>query len=63
MRFMINIREIRHQLGLTQTEMASRLGMNQSTISRFERGDLPVDKRTLLALEALSAQRPTDQAA
>ena len=52
---MDNIRDIRRQLGLTQCEMADRLGLNQSTISRFERGDLPVDKRTMLAARALAS--------
>ena len=53
---MDNIRDIRRQLGLTQIEMAERLGLHQSTISRFESGDLPVDKRTALAAKALLAQ-------
>jgi transcriptional regulator with XRE-family HTH domain len=57
---MENIRDIRRQLGLTQTEMAKRLGLNQSTISRFENGDLPLDKRTELAIKAL-AMGPTQQ--
>lgn len=50
---MENIREIRKRLGLTQTEFAQALGLNQSTISRFERGELAVDKRTALAALAL----------
>jgi transcriptional regulator with XRE-family HTH domain len=53
------IRDIRRQLGLTQTEMADRLGLNQSTISRFERGDLPVDKRTALAVRSLLPEPQT----
>jgi len=44
---------IREALKLSQAEMAEKLGLHQSTISRFERGDLPVDKRTLLAAQAL----------
>jgi transcriptional regulator with XRE-family HTH domain len=52
---------IREELGLSQTEMADKLGLHQSTISRFERGELPVDKRTLLAAQALLAQaQPAD---
>lgn len=54
--FMEDIRDIRRQLGLTQTEMADRLGLNQSTICRLERGTLTVDKRTALAVQALLAQ-------
>lgn len=66
---MDNIRDIRRQLGLTQIEMAERLGLHQSTISRFESGELPVDKRTALAAQALLARsapatpRTTDAAA
>jgi len=59
---MDNIRDIRRQLGLTQIEMAERLGLHQSTISRFESGDKPVDKRTALAAQALLAQAPTPDA-
>jgi hypothetical protein len=33
--------------------MADKLGLHQSTISRFETGELPLDKRTLLAAQAL----------
>ena len=51
--FMTNMRDIRRQLSLTQNELADRLGVQQSTISRYERGDLPIDKRTQLALDAL----------
>lgn len=50
---MTNMRDIRRQLSLTQNELADRLGVQQSTISRYERGDLPIDKRTQLALDAL----------
>lgn len=62
---MTNMRDIRRQLGLTQIEMADRLGVQQSTISRYERGDLPVDKRTQLALDALltAAKAPQSAAA
>lgn len=50
---MEELRTIRTELGLTQAEFADRLGLHQSTISRFEKGDLPLDKRTLLAAQAL----------
>lgn len=53
---MDNIHDIRKALGLSQVEMAERLGLNQSTISRFERGDLEPDKRTILAAQALLSQ-------
>jgi transcriptional regulator with XRE-family HTH domain len=50
---MQSIKHIREALGLSQAEMAERLGLTQSSISRFETGDLPTDKRTLLAAQAL----------
>lgn len=52
---MDNMLSIREALGLTQEQMAGKLGIHQSTISRFERGELPLDKRTLLAAQALLA--------
>lgn len=52
---MDDIRDIRSRLGLTQIEFADKLGLHQSTISRLESGDLPVDKRTSLAVQALIA--------
>lgn len=50
---MDTILSIRKALGLSQAEMADALGLHQSTISRFETGELPLDKRTLLAAQAL----------
>lgn len=63
MRSMSDIREIRRDLGLTQAELASKLGLHQATISRFETGDMPVDERTRLALEALASRGAARQAA
>ena len=57
MLFMDSIQAIREALSLSQAEMAERLGVHQSTISRFETGELPTDKRTLLAAQALLANR------
>ncbi len=50
---MQTIADIRRALGLSQAEMAERMGLSQSSISRFETGELPLDKRTLLAAQAL----------
>lgn len=50
------IKQTRTALGVTQAELAALLGLNQSTISRLERGALEVDARTALALEALKAR-------
>jgi transcriptional regulator with XRE-family HTH domain len=50
---MLDIPAIRKELNLTQAELGEKLGVTQGTISRFESGTLPVDKRTQLAIEAL----------
>jgi DNA-binding XRE family transcriptional regulator len=50
---MTDIRAIRRELQLSQAELATKLGLHQTTISRFETGDLALDERTELALEAL----------
>lgn len=62
MRLMDDIASRRKALGLSQAELAEKLGLHQSTISRFERGELALDARTMLALEALSARAPATPA-
>ncbi|MBI4266467.1 MAG: helix-turn-helix transcriptional regulator [Acidobacteria bacterium] len=53
-------RELRKQrllLGLTQGELADRLGMSRNTITRYERGFLPkIPKYVELAIQALQAE-------
>lgn len=53
---MTDIRDIRTSLGLTQAELATRLGIHQTSVSRMEKGDIPLDARTELALVALVMQ-------
>jgi ribosome-binding protein aMBF1 (putative translation factor) len=61
MRHMSDIKSARRSLGLSQAELAAKLGVHQTTISRFETGDLPLDERTKLALDALTMRaRPAD---
>ena len=61
---MQDVRELRRSLKLTQSELGTQLGVDQSTISRLESGTLEIDKRTQLALEALRSRgRPETQAA
>jgi transcriptional regulator with XRE-family HTH domain len=60
---MENIRDIRRALGLSQAEMADRLGLHQSAISRLERGRRELDKRTILAAQALLFAAQRDAAA
>jgi predicted transcriptional regulator len=50
---MTDVRAVRHELKLSQVELAERLGVHQTTISRLETGEMPLDKRTELALLAL----------
>lgn len=44
---------MRSALGYTQAQLAEQLGLDQSSISRMERGDIPFDERSRLAVEAL----------
>lgn len=67
---MTDIRDIRTSLGLTQAELATRLGIHQTSVSRMEKGEWPLDARTELALAALVMQSagaavaaPAEQAA
>jgi transcriptional regulator with XRE-family HTH domain len=54
-------RELRKQrllLGLTQRELAERLGMARNTITRYERGFLPtIPKYVELAVKGLVAEQ------
>ena len=53
---MSDVRSVRTSLGLSQIELAMKLGIHQSTVSRLETGDMPLDARTRLALFALQSQ-------
>lgn len=50
---METIAAIREALGVTQADLAEKLGLDQSTISRMERGELVPDKRTMIAARTL----------
>jgi transcriptional regulator with XRE-family HTH domain len=54
-------RELRRQrllLGLTQAELAAKLGMARNTITRYERGLLPrIPKYVELALKGLMSEQ------
>lgn len=52
----MDITAFRQALGLTQSALAEKLGVDQATISRLETGKLPINKRTQLALEAIKAR-------
>jgi len=56
---MIDVRSIRKELKLSQAELAEKLGLHQTSISRLETGEMSVDKRTELALAALQNEALT----
>jgi DNA-binding transcriptional regulator YiaG len=49
----VTFREIRQQLGLSQSELANTLGIHPVTVSHWERGARPITKMADLALWAL----------
>lgn len=50
----------RAELGMTQADLAAALGVNQITVSRWERGVQRIPGHAMLALDALAAQRQED---
>jgi transcriptional regulator with XRE-family HTH domain len=50
------LRKERLLLGLTQQQLAARLGMNRNTITRYERGFLKIPKYVALAVKGLHAE-------
>ena len=52
----MQVAELREEHGLTQTQLAERCGVNQSDISRIERGSMSPTARTLQRIaDALDA--------
>ncbi len=49
-------RHKRERLGLTQEELAKRLGKNRLTIIRYEAGDSPVPKAVEMAVKLIEAE-------
>lgn len=47
---MNRLKELRKEAGLNQTELASRLGIVQSTLSHWEQGKYDIDNESLLKL-------------
>ena len=47
------LRDTRKALGLSQADLAAKLGVTQGTVSRMETGAQPFDERTKLAVDAL----------
>ncbi len=47
---MKNLKKLRESKGLSQMQLALKLGMNQNTISRYENGEREADYQTLILL-------------
>ena len=58
-RFGRNVRELRHEKGWTQEELADRSGLAPVQISRVERGTREVRLTTLLRLVSALETNPT----
>jgi transcriptional regulator with XRE-family HTH domain len=52
----IDIKAIRGRLGLSQQELAERIGVNQASISRMESGRQPVKRPILILLSKLQEE-------
>jgi DNA-binding XRE family transcriptional regulator len=57
----MDIKATRKAMGLTQAELAQKLGVDHSTVSRLENGKLVPSDRDLLAMEALLARHGATQ--
>ena len=49
-------RKKRDRLGLTQEEIAKRLGKNRITIIRYESGETPIPKAVEMALKLIETE-------
>lgn len=50
------MKTVRASLGMKQHQLAEALGITQPSVSKMERGKLPIDRRTELALERLASE-------
>jgi transcriptional regulator with XRE-family HTH domain len=54
----VQLRQIRHRLGLTQATFAPRLGITANSLARLERGDRRVSETLALLVRVLASQAP-----
>jgi transcriptional regulator with XRE-family HTH domain len=54
----MNIREARKRAGMSQTQLAELVGVDQSGVSRIERGERPVTVDMLKAIARALGVRP-----
>lgn len=58
------LRQVRDALGLTQKDLATKLGVASNTVARWERGELAIEKANVGAvLAALMTKRPASKRA
>jgi DNA-binding transcriptional regulator YiaG len=50
------LRFVRTELGLTQAELASRIGKDVQTVGRWERAEFPIDPTALTVIRVLALQ-------
>lgn len=50
------LRFVRTELGLTQAELASRIGKDVQTVGRWERNEFPIDPTALTVIRVLALQ-------
>jgi transcriptional regulator with XRE-family HTH domain len=51
------LKKIRGQLGLTQAEMAERVGVTPNTVARWERGEIVIREPIARLIQSMSQQR------
>lgn len=52
------LRQLREDKGYSLTALASALGVNITTITRYQRGDLHIPQVVAMALKSLRTKRP-----
>lgn len=50
----VELRAVRESHGWTQSQLADALGMHVNTVACMERGEKPISRRTVAALEMLA---------
>lgn len=53
----MNLKQIRKELNLTQTQLAEKLGFSRQTISNIENGKRKAGKHFIRAIEGLNENR------
>jgi len=59
----MDISATRKEFGLSQADIAAKLGVHQTTVMRWERGDLRMRPRDVFAVEVAIGQLKAERAA